>query len=135
MTLLLDSGVWLAARDADDEHHPYALELLGGARPIAALDLTLYEVANVGVRSWSSPERALVVAELVRSACSDTIVRVDDAQIERAVAIAAEHGISVYDASYVAAARSNGWTLVSTDHRDLVGKGLALAPKEAVPTV
>lgn len=132
MTLLLDSGVWLAARDADDDHHPYALELLAGTRPIAALDLTLYEVANVGIRSWNSAERARIVAELVRSACSDTIVRVGDAQIERAIEIASEHGISVYDATYVAAAQSNGWTLVSTDHRDLVGKGLALAPKAAV---
>jgi predicted nucleic acid-binding protein len=134
MTLLLDSGVWLAARDAEDAHHPYAVELLAGARPIAALDLTLHEVANVGVRSWDSAERARLVAQLDRAACSDTIVQADDAQIEQAIEIAAEHGISVYDASYVAAARRNNWTLVSTDHRDLVGRGLALAPKDAVAT-
>jgi len=132
MTLLLDSGVWLAARDADDDHHPYAIELLAGSRPIAALDLTLYEVANVGVRSWNAADRARVVAKLVRTACSDRIVQVDDAHVEQAIEVASEHGISVYDASYVAAARRNGWLLVSTDHRDLVGKGLALAPKEAV---
>lgn len=94
MTLLLDSGVWLAARDADDDHHPYAVELLADSRPIAALDLTLYEVANVGVRSWDSAERARLVAKLVRTACSDTIAEVDDAQIEQAIAIASEHGIS-----------------------------------------
>ena len=132
MTLLLDSGVWLAARDADDRHHPYALELLARPRPITALDLTLYEVANVGVTSWRSAERAGLVAELVRTACSDTIVRIDDAHLQQAVAVAEEHGISVYDAAYVAAARANGWTLVSTDYRDLVGRGLALAPKDAV---
>lgn len=132
MTMLLDSGVWLAARDADDEHHPYALELLAAPRPITALDLTLYEVANVGVRSWGSAERARLVAELVRAASSDTLVRVDEAHLEQAIEVAAEHGISVYDAAYVAAARRNGWTLVSTDHRDLVGRGLALAPRDAV---
>lgn len=132
MTLLLDSGVWLAARDADDQHHPYAIELLAGTRPVTALDLTLYEVANVGVRSWGSRDGAHLVAALVRAACSDKIVRVDDSHIGQAIALAEEHGISVYDAAYVAAARSNGWMLVSTDHRDLVGRGLALAPKDAV---
>jgi predicted nucleic acid-binding protein len=132
MTLLLDSGVWLASRDVDDDHHPYALELLAGSRPIAALDLTLYEVANVGIRSWGSAARARVVAELVQTVCSDTLVRADDIHVEQAIEIAAEHGISVYDASYAAAARRHGWTLVSTDHRDLVGRGLAIAPKDAL---
>jgi predicted nucleic acid-binding protein len=132
MSLLLDSGVWLASRDHDDEHHPSAVELLTGRRPVAALDLTLYEVANVGVRSWNSAERASIVARLVRTACSNTIVRVDDAVIEHAIEVAAEHGISVYDAAYVAVARRNGSTLVSTDYRDLVGRGLALTPAEAL---
>jgi predicted nucleic acid-binding protein len=130
--MLLDSGVWLAARDADDDHHPYAVELLAGTRPLTALDLTIYEVANVGVRAWHSAERADLVTALVRAACSDAIVRVDDSHIEQAIAVAEEHGISVYDAAYVAAARSNDWTLVSTDYRDLVGRGLAIAPKDAL---
>lgn len=132
MTLLLDSGAWLAARDADDDHHPYVLELLVGSRPIAALDLTFYEVANVGVRSWRSPDRAHVVAKLVRAACSDRILQVDAEHVEQAIEVASQHGITVYDASYVAAARRNGWLLVSTDDRDLVGRGLAVAPADAV---
>lgn len=131
MTLLLDSGVWLAARDADDDHHPYALELLAGSRPIAALDLTVYEVANVGVRSWRSADRAHIVAKLVRTVCSERIVRVDGEHVEQAIEVASQHGITVYDASYVAAARRNGWLLVSTDYRDLVGRGLAVAPADA----
>lgn len=39
-----------------------------------------------------------------------------------------EHGLSAYDAAYVAAARRNGWQLVSLDVRDLVSKGLAVTP-------
>ncbi len=42
-----------------------------------------------------------------------------------------EHGLSAYDAAYVAASRRDGWTLVSTDIRDLVSKGLAVTPDAA----
>jgi len=132
--LLLDASVWLAARDADDRHHESARQLVEGttdARGLAALDLTLYEVANVATRSWRSPARARIVADLVRAACSDAIARVDDHLIEQAIAIADEHGLSVYDAAYVAAARLHDWILVSTDMTDLVRPGLALTPGDA----
>ena len=46
--------------------------------------------------------------------------------------MAAEHGLTAYDAAYVAAARRNGMTLVSTDIADLVSKGLAVTPDAAV---
>jgi predicted nucleic acid-binding protein len=49
-----------------------------------------------------------------------------------ALSIAIEHDISAYDASYVAAARREGWTLVSLDFRDLASKGLAITPDAAV---
>ena len=39
--------------------------------------------------------------------------------------------ITPYDAAYVAAARRNGWTLVSTDIADLASKGLAVTPDAA----
>ena len=41
-----------------------------------------------------------------------------------------EHGLTAYDAAYVAVARRYGWTLVSTDIKDLVSRGLALAPDD-----
>ena len=43
-----------------------------------------------------------------------------------------KHGIGAYDASYVAAARRESWTMVSTDVKDLVSKGLAITPDAAV---
>jgi predicted nucleic acid-binding protein len=49
-----------------------------------------------------------------------------------ALSIAAEHGIAAYDASYVAAAHRESWTLVSTAIKDLVSKGLAITPDAAV---
>ena len=45
--------------------------------------------------------------------------------------VAAEHGLSVYDGAYVAAARRLGAKLVSTDLADLVRPGFAIAPEEA----
>jgi predicted nucleic acid-binding protein len=130
--LLLDSGVWLAAQDVDDAHNRSAVALLEGTRPCLALDLTLYEVANVAMRSWRSPERARTVTELVQVTCSDSLIRVDDTVIAQAINVADEHSISVYDAAYAAVSRLRGWTLVSTDMRDLVNRGLAVTPAQAV---
>jgi predicted nucleic acid-binding protein len=129
--LLLDSSVWLAARDADDAHHHAAVALIAGERPIVALDLTLYEVANVAARTWRSLQRARNVTALVLAACADGILRVDEL-LERAIATAHSHGLTAYDAAYVAAAEQNGCTLVSTDMRDLVNPGLAVTPSKAV---
>lgn len=131
---LLDASVWIAARRANERHHAASRQLVEekGARDLAALDLTLYEVANVAIRSWGSARSARRLADLVRTACPSSIVRLDTAMIDRAITIAEEHSLSVYDAAYVAAAEINGWTLVSGDHRDLVGPGLAITPAEAL---
>ncbi len=52
--------------------------------------------------------------------------------IRLTIEVAIEHQLSSYDAAYVAAARRHDWTLVSTDIRDLVSKGLAITPDAAV---
>lgn len=59
------------------------------------------------------------------------MLAVDPKLIDTALRIAAEHGLTAYDAAYVAAARRHDWTLVSTDIADLVSKGLAVAPDAA----
>lgn len=51
--------------------------------------------------------------------------------MDTALEVASEHDLTAYDAANVAAARRNGWTLVSTDIADLVSKGLAVAPDAA----
>lgn len=45
--------------------------------------------------------------------------------------VVSQHSLTAYDAAYVAAARRNGWQLVSLDLRDLVSKGLAVTPDDA----
>jgi predicted nucleic acid-binding protein len=134
---LLDSNVWLAARNLDEPDHEAARRLVEGAggRPLAALDLTLYEVAHVAMMRWRSPSGARGVAELVRVACPDTVVSIDSLVLDRAIALMGEHPLSLYDAAYAAAADVRGWTLVSGDHKDLVNPGLAITAEAALAAV
>lgn len=130
---LFDAGVWIAAKDSDEPHFESARGLvLDAALPAGALDLTYYEVANVvGVRKG----RADVAGELCRTIdvrCAGRVVTVDSELTAEALGVAAEHGLTAYDAAYVAAARRNAWTLVSLDLADLVSKGLAVTPDAAL---
>lgn len=130
---LLDASILLASEDPDDEHHGDSRGLLEGSDPLATLDLAFYEVTNVAVRSWRDQAAALRLRSRVAAVADDGgVVRADAQLLERAAVIAEEHGISVYDAAYVAAARTLGSQLVSCDVRDLVSRGLAFLPGHAL---
>jgi predicted nucleic acid-binding protein len=132
-TLLLDAGVWIAASDPDERFHQSASSLVFDFKqPVAALDLTLYEIANViGARN-REPDEARYLADFLFKRCrGQALVKGDAALVGLASSIAAQRHLTAYDAAYVAAANSNGWTLVSTDIADLVSKGLAVAPDAA----
>ena len=130
---LLDASILLASEDPDDKHHGDSRRLLEGRDPLATLDLAFYEVTNVAVRSWRDQAAALRLRSRVTAVTDDGgLVRADAQLLERAAPIAEEHGISVYDAAYVAAARALGGQLVSCDVRDLVSRGLASLPGHAV---
>jgi predicted nucleic acid-binding protein len=133
---VVDAGVWLASADSDDAHHEHSTELLHRAAAgdvlVAALDLTLYEVANVAVVRWKSVVAAADLVRLVRVACGDAVDAVDEELCTRAGVLALERGLSVYDAAYVVAAQRRGSPLVSVDVADLVGAGLAITPEEAL---
>jgi len=130
--LLLDAGVWVAAKDADERYFEAARRLVvDTSRSVVALDLTLYEVANVVGTRWGRPDAARELCRSIVARCGDRLVGVDPDLIDSATEIAAEHGLTAYDAAYVAAARRQGWTLVSVDIADLVSKGLAVAPDDA----
>lgn len=130
--LLLDAGVWVAAKDADDRYYEAARALvIDVKRPVASLDLTLYETANVVGARWGRPVAARELCRSIVKRCGDRVLVVNADLIDDAVEIAAEHDLTAYDAAYVAAARRNDWTLVSADVADLVSKGLAVAPDAA----
>lgn len=130
--LLLDASVWVLLVDPGDPHHDVAIALIRDeAGSLAALDLTLYEIANaIGVKRGDAREAANVI-RLLLTCCRDRMVAADAELVDAALEIAAEHGLTAYDAAYVAAARRYGWTLVSTDIADLVSKGLAVTPDAA----
>jgi predicted nucleic acid-binding protein len=130
--LLLDAGIWIAAKDADDRYFEAARALVTETRrPVASLDLTLYEAANVVGGRWCRPDVAKDLCRTIVARCADNMVSVTPDLIDSAVGIAAEHGLTAYDAAYVAAARRYDWTLISVDIADLVSKGLAVAPDAA----
>jgi predicted nucleic acid-binding protein len=130
--LLLDAGVWVAAKDADDRYYDVARGLVFDVKvPVAALDLTIYEVANVVGSRWGRPDAARELCRSIPKRCDDLVLAVDVDLVDAAMDVAAEHGLTAYDAAYVAAARRHDWTLVSADIADLVSKGLAVAPDAA----
>lgn len=131
--LLLDASVWVDSMTPESRYYEVARTLVGDAnRRVGTLALALHEVANsLGVRR-ESPRQAVDMCQLIVGRCGPAIVDPDPMLMRSAISIAAEHGIAAYDASYVAAARREGWTLVSVDIKDLVSKGLAITPDAAV---
>jgi predicted nucleic acid-binding protein len=118
--------------EPEDSFHPAAKAMILDAKgPAAALDLTLYEIGNViGVKKGLS-RAAEHMSQLIGDRCGDHLVRVDAGLLGSICDCASRHGLSAYDAAYVSTAERYGWTLVSTDIRDLVSKGLAVTPDAA----
>lgn len=132
--LLLDASVILAAVDQSDQNSQSAHRLLFDlTHDLASIDLIRYELANVTAVAWREPERTSAVLALAETlGAKNGLIRSDMAMLVSASEVAAEHGISTYDAAYVVAARSSSRTLVSCDQRDLVSKGLAILPDDAL---
>lgn len=128
----MDASVLLASEDADDENHQDARRLLAGGELVTTLDLAFYEVTNVAVRAWRDHSAAHRLRERVAALADDGgLVRAESLLLAIAAALAEEHGISVYDAAYVAASRETESQLVSCDVRDLVSRRLARLPRDA----
>jgi predicted nucleic acid-binding protein len=130
--LLLDASVILAAFDTDDELHDAARSTLANPEvTLATLDLARYEVANVAVRAWRESAQVSSLLEAIDRISEDGGVTPSTTTLlSRAAKLAEQHGISVYDAAYVAAALQGGAALVSCDTRDLLDKGLACSPAD-----
>jgi predicted nucleic acid-binding protein len=130
---LLDAGVWHESKEERSQHAEACRALVvDPAYPVGTLALALHEVTNaLGVRDGRGQE-AVDMCRLIAARCGHALVGPDPLLMRSAISIAAEYGISAYDASYVAAARREAWTLVSIDVKDLVSKGLAITPDAAV---
>jgi predicted nucleic acid-binding protein len=133
-TLLLDASVLLAAFDPEDDHHEPSRALLEEDEPtLATLDLARYEVANVAVRAWRAPDSVLpLLSAIDRLAEDGGVIAATTPLLAQAAELAERHEISVYDATYAAAASDLGRRLISCDRRDLVSRGLAVLPANAL---
>jgi predicted nucleic acid-binding protein len=128
---LVDASVWVAAVTPQHPQHLQADRFLRAGAPLTVLDLTLYEVANVVARKYGEVDVARKLVQGLLRGSARPPQQTDIALIEDGLDLMGEHGLTAYDAAYVAAARRNGWQLVSLDVRDLVSKGLAVTPDAA----
>jgi predicted nucleic acid-binding protein len=131
--LLLDSCVWLAwVRPIDEPDHEAAEAIITrtarGEVELRLLDLTVYELGNTVVRGWRHPRReAEMMVAAALDLCAAPPLVPTAAERRDAHALAEEHRLSVYDATYAAVAQERRLTLVSGD-RQLLRAGLATAP-------
>jgi predicted nucleic acid-binding protein len=125
--------VWIDSAAPGNRWHQASQALIRKPpEPLAAIDLTLYEVANVIGARERQIGVARTVTEVLRRRCGERILTLDPELLESTLHAVVEHKLTAYDAAYVAAAGRYGWQLVSTDVRDLVSKGLAITPDAAV---
>jgi predicted nucleic acid-binding protein len=128
---LVDASVWVAAVTPQHPQHVQAERFLRAAPPLMVLDLTVYEVANVVARKYGELDLARRLVQGLFRGSPRPPLQADATLFEDGLDLMGEHGLTAYDAAYVAAARRNGWQLVSLDLRDLVSKGLAVTPEAA----
>jgi predicted nucleic acid-binding protein len=128
---LVDASVWVAAVTPQHPQHLQAERFLRAGAPLTVLDLTLYEVANVVAKKYGKTDVARRLVQGLFRGSTRPPLRADMNLFEDGLDLMGEHGLTAYDAAYVAAARRNGWQLVSLDLRDLVSKGLAVMPDDA----
>lgn len=128
--LLLDASVLLAAFDTEDRYHHQARKILEyPAASVATLDLARYETVNVVIRAWQQPNLVpTLLAVIDRVGDDGGLIPSTTRLLQLAADLAIENDISVYDATYAAAAIDSGSRLISCDHRDLINKNLAQPP-------
>ncbi len=130
--IVLDASVLLATAEPDSPHHKAARSLLRTGRDLATIDLAVYEVANTTALRW----RDLAAGTAIRRRIwaierFGRLLRVDESLAVAAAELVGNHGLTAYDAAYVAAANRLGGTLVSCDVKDLVEPGFAVLPGDA----
>lgn len=132
INLLIDTSVLIKWFHADGEAElPQARALrsahVTGGVDAHVLDLALYEVGNVLVRSlkWTADDVANQLDDL--SAVLGPPLGMTEGSLRSAATLAERHRLSFYDASWAATASELDVPLISSDRR-LVAAGLAETP-------
>lgn len=130
--ILFDASALLATGDPDSPQGEPTRALLRSGRPAATIDLAAYEITNVAARQWRDHAAGqLILRRIWAIEQHGRLVRIDAELAASAADLAEQHGLTAYDAAYVAAARLLGATLVSCDVKDLVEPGFAVLPGDA----
>jgi predicted nucleic acid-binding protein len=119
----VDASVWVNGFDQRESGHEISrqmLELLR-AQAISIFEpmLVLAEVAGAISRTRQDPARAEAFAITLGQLPNVTILPLDEALGQQALALAAQHGLRGADAVYAAVAQQAGCTLISLDHEHL----------------
>ena len=138
-TLLVDTSVLIKWFHATGEAELEAARSLRSAQIAGTidariLDLGVYEVGNVLVRSlgWPAADVAEQLDDLL-ALCGVPLV-LSAEWLHDAATLAAEHRLTFYDAAWAAAARGLGVPLVSAD-RQLLDVSLAESPSRIVERI
>ena len=96
---------------------------------VSVIDLTAYEIGDALLRGRPhiAADRVAIVIESLSEICPR--LTLSGAELTDAVALAEAHGLTVYDAAYVAAARSRDARLATLD-RGLLRARLGQRPSE-----
>ena len=97
---------------------------------LVILDLTIYEIGNVLVRSaGASPEATAAVLEALTEICEPMALRASERLT--AARLARDRRLTFYDAAYAAVAEERGGRLVTMD-RELLAADLGVPPEQAL---
>lgn len=122
---------WFHAEGEEEVEESRALLDAHRARTVAlsVLDLTAYEVGNALMRGRAAvgADQVATVVEALGEVCP--ALRPEPPELRRATELAAEHGLTLYDAAYAAVAERREATLATLD-RALLDAGLGARPSE-----
>jgi predicted nucleic acid-binding protein len=119
----VDASVWVNGFDQRESGHEASRQVLELLREqaIAIFEpmLVLAEVAGAISRTRQDPARAEAFALALGQLPNVTILPLDEALGQQALALAARHGLRGADAVYAAVAQQTGCTLISLDNEHL----------------
>jgi predicted nucleic acid-binding protein len=119
----VDASLWVNGFDQRESGHETSRQVLELLRaqtiPIIEPILVLAEVAGAISRTRQGPARAEAFAITLGQLPNVTILPLDEALGQQALALAAQHGLRGADAVYAAVAQQVGCTLISLDNEHL----------------
>lgn len=115
---LLDSSVlvkWFLEEEGSTTARHIQTRFLDGDYRLAYADLALYEVANALLYSQQFQPQEIAQAITALSLIGMQQFPHDSSVLRRAIALAAEWGVAIYDAYLVALAEAFGMSFISAD--------------------